>query len=217
MSIDYYIKNERRDFSIQALDEKNLPDTPEHIFAEWFREAMEKKITDANAMVLSTVGKNMQPTSRVVLMRNFTEHGIMFYTNYLSNKAKQMEENPNVCLNFFWPQIDKQVRIEGVVEKISEQESMEYFNTRPTESKLGAWASEQSVFIESRLALEYKLTEVEKRFKDMPIPKPKHWGGYVVKIKLFEFWLGRPARLHDRIIFEKNSQTNTWKKYRLQP
>ncbi len=215
MGIDYYIKNERRDFSKDGLNEGHLPETPHELFAYWFEEALKAKILDANALVLSSVSALNKPHSRVVLMRNFTEEGIIFYSNYESQKAKDFEQNPNVCANFFWADTDKQVRIEGVVSKIDVKISEEYYNSRPRTSQIGAWASPQSQVIEGRDLLEENFKTLSASYEGKTIPKPANWGGFIIQPNYFEFWLGRPSRLHDRIIFEQ--QGNTWKKYRLAP
>lgn len=215
MAIDYYIKNERRDFSIEGLNEGNLPQTPHELFAHWFKEALDQKIVDANAMVLSTVSKDQKPKARVVLMREFTNEGIIFYSNYQSQKAKDIEYNKYVSINFFWAAIDKQVRVEGWAEPISQDHSIDYFNSRPKTSQIGAWVSEQSQIIKDRLVLEDAFTRLSKIYENKTVPKPPHWGGYIIHPERFEFWLGRPSRLHDRVVYELSN--STWKTHRLAP
>lgn len=215
MGIDY-IKNERRDFSNEQLLENNTPNTPFLIFKTWFEEAISNNILDANAMVLSTINEQQKPTSRVVLMRDFSELGISFYTNYNSEKAKNISLNPNIALNFFWPIINKQIRIEGKAEKLDIKTSEEYFKSRPTSSKLGAWSSPQSNLIENREVLEKNFKKYQTIFLNQEISKPDFWGGFLIRPIYFEFWLGRDNRLHDRLIYKLENQ-NSWIKLRLAP
>ena len=167
-------------------------------------------------MSLATVTRDGKPTSRMVLLKSFDNDGFVFYTNYLSAKAKDMETNPNVALTFFWPQLEKQVRIEGTVTKTSTDESRRYFEVRPRESQIGAWASAQSEVISGRDELEKRQAELEETYRDQPVPWPEHWGGYRLNPDRIEFWKGRVGRLHDRIVYEKESD-GSWLIKRLAP
>ncbi len=207
----------RKIYEKEALIESNIPDNPMQLFSTWFHDADDSDgVDEANAVSLSTVGDDGFPKSRVVLLKRFTWEGFVFYSNYLSEKGKAMEENPKVCLSFFWPFMERQIIIKGIAEKLSENLSDGYFESRPDGSKLGAWASEQSAVIESRDEMDKRLSEMETEFKGKPIPRPKHWGGYIIKPKSIEFWQGRPNRMHDRIRFTLQKDFN-WKIERLNP
>ena len=210
-----YINKLRHDFSKGHLDEKDVDKNPLLQFEKWFREAVEAKANEPNAMVLSTVDAENKPGSRVVLLRNFSDSGFVFYSNYLSRKAIDLEKNPNACLNFFWPELERQVRINGKLKRQSAKESDEYFNARPRESKIGAWISKQSTILKNRKDLEDAFEAFQKKYDGKEIPRPEHWGGYVLMPNNIEFWQGRLNRLHDRIryILENNS----WKIERLYP
>lgn len=210
-----YIKNLRRDFTLKTLDEGSVDIDPFNQFDRWFKEADEASIPDFNAMVLSTVSNDKKPSSRVVLLRGIEQKGFVFFTNYNSKKGKEIELNNAGSLLFFWPQIERQIRIEGVIEKISEQSSDEYFITRPKESRIGAWASDQSSVIEGRKALEDIYLKTAESFINSDVARPPHWGGYVLKAEYFEFWQGRENRLHDRIAYNFNKKK--WKISRLAP
>ncbi len=213
MKGEEYIKHNRRDFYSSALNEYDLPDDPYSVFKSWFDEAASADILDANAMVISTSVDNM-PESRVVLLRDFSEDGLIFYTNYTSDKSKAIIKNPNVSANFFWAKTNKQIRVQGQAKKVSEEQSDAYFRSRPYESKIGAWASDQSNVIENRTVLEDALTNLKKKYPT-EVPRPKHWGGFIIEPTYFEFWLGKPSRLHDRIVYKK--ENSTWVKHRLAP
>ena len=194
------IKDYRTDYGKQELNRKDLPENPIQLFDAWMQEAMDTVEKDANAVTLSTVGADGFPSTRMVLLKEVREEGFVFFTNYNSQKGQEMEENPKVALNFFWPALERQVRVQGIVEKVSEAESDVYFKTRPYKSQVGAWASEQSSVIDSR-------NEIVKRFALFAakyltnVPRPPHWGGYLIKPHKIEFWQGRSSRLHDRFSF----------------
>lgn len=210
------LTNYRRVYSKGELLESEIPGDPIELFRDWFEEMEEIKNTiEVNAMTVSTIGLNGFPRSRVLLLKEFSDVGFVFYTNYQSDKGKALEINPNICLSFFWHETERQVIIQGKAEKFPEENAVEYFNSRPRGSQLGAWASNQSREIASREILEKCLRELETEYKDKEIPKPPYWGGYLVRPLNFEFWQGRPNRLHDRIFFEKDG--NNWKIKRLAP
>ena len=194
------IKDYRTDYSKHELNRKDLPENPIQLFDIWLHEAMDSIESDANAFTLSTVTANTFPSSRVLLLKEVTDKGFVFFTNYKSQKGQEMELNPKVALNFFWPSLEKQVRIQGVVEKVSKAESDAYFQSRPYKSRVGAWASEQSSSLESRAILEERYLQFSEKFPEY-VPRPTHWGGYLVKPQKIEFWQGRNNRLHDRFSF----------------
>jgi len=204
----------RRDFDYGTLDVKDAPENPFDLLKKWLDDAVKLEIKDANAFVLST-SVNNQPDARVVLIRDITEKGIHFYTNYGSKKATELGENSNAAVNIFWPDMDRQIRMQVEVKKLEAALSDDYFRTRPRKSQIGAWASEQSQELESREKLEDRMLELEKRFEGQEVPRPDFWGGYELVPSYFEFWQGRPSRLHDRVIYE--GAGNTWKTKRLYP
>ena len=210
-----YIKKLRYDFTLKKLDELYVDHDPVVQFGAWFREAVESQVPDANAFVLSTASADGKPSARVVLLRNFTEKGFAFYTNYQSRKGKEIEVNPSAAMTFFWPQLQRQVRIEGELVAQTAEESDEYFASRPLGSKIGAWVSPQSQVIASRVELEKKFEELSKTFTTDEVPRPPHWGGYWLKPLRVEFWQGRPSRLHDRVLY--SLEEGEWKKRRLAP
>jgi len=209
------IQDIRKDYSKAELNETQIAANPIEQFSNWFSEALNAQVLEANAMTLSTASLTGIPTSRVVLLKGVDENGFVFYTNYNSRKGKQLAENPHAALNFFWPELERQVRIEGLVEKVSETESDAYFNSRPLASRIGAHASPQSEKIARREILQNITQEVIKSFGGLHVPRPAHWGGFRLKPNYVEFWQGRPSRLHDRIAFEWTN--NRWDKYRLAP
>ncbi len=211
-----YISQLRFDFCKQSLSEDQINSNPFLQFESWFKEAVETHVYSPNAMMLCTASKSGKPAARIMLLRNFDEKGFVFYSNYTSHKAQNMAENPQVALTFFWGELERQVRIEGLVEKQNDAESDSYFAMRPDTSKLGAWASPQSKVIANRTVLDEKYKELKQQFADQPIPRPPFWGGYLVKPTFFEFWQGRPSRLHDRIAFELMNDSQ-WKISRLAP
>lgn len=204
----------RQNYTRNELIEENVLKNPFFQFEKWFKEAIDSEILEPNAMCLSTVS-NGKPSSRIVLLKGFDENGFVFFTNYKSHKGLDIEQNNHVAVNFFWAELERQVRIEGETEKVSEEESEEYFHQRPISSQIGAWVSEQSNVIPNREVLEKRQVELEAQYKDSVIPKPPHWGGYRVKPNKIEFWQGRPSRLHDRILF--TNVENNWKIERLSP
>ena len=210
------IQNLRQDYSAAVLTEKEIKQDPIKQFDKWFNEAVAAEVHEPNAMTLATATTNGHPSARIVLLKGFNNQGFNFYTNYLSRKGKEMAKNPLVSAVFFWPELERQVRIEGTIEKLSREQSEEYFHTRPKASQLGAVASPQSQEIEGRKILEEKMAQLEVEYADKDVPKPSHWGGYIIKPRLIEFWQGRRSRLHDRIVFKKIDNKN-WKIVRLAP
>ena len=206
----------RKDYMQATLDEADLGNDPIAFFAKWFAQADEAKVNEVNAMTLATVDAQHRPHARIVLLKAIDDKGFTFFTNYESNKGKNLSENPNAALVFFWPELERQVRIEGIIEKVTEAESDEYYLSRPRGSRLGAWASPQSSIIENRAVLEAKEKEFHQHFDGKEIHRPEHWGGYRLLPNRIEFWQGRPSRLHDRICFEMDA-TNNWQKFRLAP
>jgi len=200
---------------MHSLSENDVKKDPIDQFAIWWDEATNSNIEEVNAMALATVNENGHPSARIVLLKDYNKNGFVFFTNYESSKGKSLSVNPYASLVFFWKELERQIRIEGVVEKISEEDSTNYFLSRPIESKIGAWASPQSKIIASRSVIEDNFKNFESKFSDSEIPKPPHWGGYIVKPLKMEFWQGRPGRLHDRIAFNKKDEG--WDITRLAP
>jgi pyridoxamine 5'-phosphate oxidase len=209
------LANLRQEYSKSALDLDNVDSSPINQFRIWFDEAIKSEIIEPNAMVVGTVDNNNQPMQRTVLMKAFDEKGLVFYTNYESRKAAQIADNPRVSLIFPWYGLERQVAVTGVAEKITKAESLAYFASRPFGSRLGAWVSQQSKVITSRSILEMKLEEMKQKFKDGKIPLPDFWGGFRVVPDSFEFWQGRPNRLHDRIYYKK--ENDQWDISRMSP
>ena len=206
----------RRNYSKGELLEENIFKDPFIQFKTWFEEMESAKTSsEVNAMSVSSIGVDGFPKSRIVLLKEFNEEGFIFYTNFGSEKAKSLLANPNSCLSFFWPQLERQVIIKGIAEKASEKKAHIYFNSRPRESQLGAWASHQSSQIASREVLDKTLRELTLEFQGKPVPKPEFWGGFLVKPISFEFWQGRPNRLHDRILYTE--ERKNWSFKRLAP
>jgi pyridoxamine 5'-phosphate oxidase len=205
----------RRDYSLHSLNESDVASSPIQQFTKWWNDALASEILEVNAMTLATSTKSGKPSARIVLLKGFDEKGFVFFTNYESNKGKALAENPNAALIFFWKEIERQIRIEGITEKISASESDAYFFSRPEGSRIGAWASPQSKIIKNRNILEENLQRFSNEFKNS-IPRPPHWGGYRVMPELIEFWQGRSNRLHDRIQYTKTG-SGSWKVDRLAP
>ena len=210
------LSNYRKSYEKQELLESNCPENPLELFQKWFLNAdASDTVEETNAVSLSTIGKDNYPKSRIVLLKKYTWEGFIFYTNYNSEKGKAIQENNQVCLSFFWPALEQQIIIKGKAEKLPENLSDGYFESRPTGSKLGAWASNQSTVVESRDILEKNLQKFEEKFEGKEITRPPHWGGFMVKPISIEFWQGRESRLHDRIFYFKNNEQ--WEKNRLSP
>ena len=206
----------RKTYSQKTLSETDIEHNPTRQFDKWWQEAIASEIDDVNAMTLATSSVDGIPSARIVLLKGFSEKGFVFFTNYSSYKGKQLMENPKACLVFFWKELERQVRITGIVQKTSAQESDDYFYSRPIGSQIGASVSPQSTPIENREWLETRYAEFEKKTAESVIQRPDHWGGYLVKPVIIEFWQGRPSRLHDMI--EYSLQENAeWKIERLAP
>jgi pyridoxamine 5'-phosphate oxidase len=209
------LANIRKDYSLKSLEIQDVASDPLQQFRLWMEEAIQAEALEVNAMCLSTISKDGFPNSRIVLLKEL-DHGFVFFTNYESSKGKELAASPKASLTFFWPEIERQVRVVGTIGKISEKESDTYFFSRPISSQIGAWASPQSQEIPDRTVIENSQKRLEEEFKLNPIQRPAHWGGYRLIPHRIEFWQGRPSRLHDRISYELEGGTN-WKKVRLAP
>jgi pyridoxamine 5'-phosphate oxidase len=206
----------RGEYSKSSLDISAVNKDPVLQFEQWIREAISSQALEPNAMSLATISENGTPSSRIVLLKGIANGKFLFYTNFQSQKGKALGRNPACALNFFWPELERQVRIEGVAVEADTDAAEKYFQSRPRASQIGAWASPQSAPVASREILEARAREIETRFKDKPVlPKPKQWGGYEVIPVVIEFWQGRPGRLHDRIVFTRVD--GEWKINRLAP
>lgn len=206
----------RKEYSSRSLLESDIESHPVDQFQKWWTEAINSQIEEANAMTLATASTDGMPSARIMLLKGFDKNGFVFFTNYKSYKCMQLEENPKACLVFFWKELERQVRITGLIQKVPEKESDEYFYSRPAGSQVGAWASSQSAVIESRKWLEERYEQLSKEFEQKELKRPPHWGGYVVTPVIIEFWQGRPSRLHDRIQYSL-SEDGSWKIERLSP
>ena len=206
----------RNEYKQGSLDRDDLHSTPFAQFEQWFQQANDSKVLEVNAMQLATASKSGRPSVRTVLMKAFDEKGFVFYTNYGSQKAQEISENPQVSALFFWKELERQIEITGTVEKVATTDSLKYFLSRPKGSQLGAWVSKQSSAIESRSFLEQKLAEMKHKFAQGDIPLPDFWGGFRIVPDTVEFWQGRPSRLHDRFEYRLNID-QTWNIVRLSP
>lgn len=206
----------REDYRKEALSENDVASDPITQFGYWFQEAVDAALPEPNAMVLATVSPEGRPSARVLLLKGFDPAGFVFFTNYASRKGRELFANPHAAMTFLWLPLERQVRIEGVVTKCSEEVSDAYFASRPEGSRLGAWASPQSTVVADRATLETRMSEAEARFEGHAIPRPSHWGGYVLAPTEVEFWQGRPSRLHDRIRYRR-APDGTWIRERLAP
>jgi pyridoxamine 5'-phosphate oxidase len=206
----------RKDYSSETLLETAIASHPIQQFDKWWQQAIDSQVDEANAMTLATASSDGMPSARIVLLKGFNQEGFVFFTNYKSYKGLQLEENPKACLVFFWKELERQVRIIGLVNKISEQDSDEYFHSRPLGSQVGAWTSPQSHVIPNRSWLDEQYQKISKELQEKNIERPPHWGGYIVKPVIIEFWQGRPSRLHDRIQYTLQ-ENGAWKIERLAP
>lgn len=217
----------RKDYKLASLEEADVAANPIDQFTRWWNEAVASQIDEVNAMTLATANAAGVPAARIVLLKGYNPNGFIFFTNYESDKGKNLAQNPHAAIVFFWKELERQIRIEGTVEKVSAAESDRYFNSRPASSRIGAWASPQSAVIENRMVIEQNVERYSSIFANDSIERPDHWGGYIVKPTSIEFWQGRSSRLHDRIKYTLensayNAATDTrtelnWKIERLAP
>ncbi|MFN8117441.1 MAG: pyridoxamine 5'-phosphate oxidase [Bacteroidia bacterium] len=214
--VNQHISQLREDFMKGELSENNLNKTPDLQFEQWMKDAIDAKVNEVPACNLATVDKNNKPSARIIYLREFSNNEFYFYTNYDSRKGQQIAENPNVCLTFFWPELERQIRIEGVITQKAEKEKSDaYFNARPQDSKIGAWSSPQSRVLNNREELNTFIEGNKAKFHNQEIPRPEFWGGYIIKANYYEFWQGRKNRLHDRIAY--TLENGNWKIERLAP
>lgn len=215
MQVRKSVKNLRREYKLNKLTEETVHKNPFNQFEKWFEEVLKVGLIEPNAMILATADQKAKPSVRVVLMKGLSKKGFTFFSNYNSRKGKNLSKNSSASLLFFWAELERQVRVEGKIKKISKAESKKYFDTRPLQSRLAAWASEQSLIIPDRDYLDKRFQKFKDEFNREKIPMPKNWGGYILVPEYFEFWQGRENRLHDRICFKK--QKGGWKVFRLGP
>ena len=214
--VNQHISQLREDFTKGELLENNVKNSPDLQFEKWMQEAIDAKVNEVPACNLATVSKQNKPSARIVYLREFSDNQFYFYTNYESRKAQHIEENQFVALTFFWPELERQIRIEGFILKKAETEKSDtYFNARPQDSKIGAWSSPQSKVLKGREELNQYIEQNKAKFENKEIPRPEFWGGYIIQATYYEFWQGRKNRLHDRIIYRL--ENNNWKIERLAP
>ncbi len=216
MALGKSVADIRKDYQMGSLDREDALKDPIKQFENWFEAAVKSEVLEPNAMSLATVSQG-KPSMRIVLLKGFDAKGFVFFTNYQSKKSREIQENPHVALTFFWADLERQVRIEGVAQLLSEEDSDEYYQSRGRMSRIGAWASPQSQKIENREVLEERVEKMKKKFEgEENFPKPEYWGGFLVRPSYFEFWQGRSSRLHDRIVYEENGKGG-WEIARLAP
>ena len=214
--VNQHISMLREDFNKGELLEVNLCKTPDLQFEQWMKEAIDAKVNEVQACNLATVDEQHKPSARIVYLREFFDNEFYFYTNYNSKKANDIAKNPHVCLTFFWPELERQIRIEGVITGMAAADKSDaYFNARPLDSKIGAWSSPQSSVLKGREELHNFVADNKEKYKNSEIPRPAFWGGYIIKAHYYEFWQGRKNRLHDRIAF--TFKNNQWQIDRLSP
>jgi len=216
INMDKTVADLRKDYTFQGLSETDAEENPFRQFQSWFTQALSAQLPEPNAMTVATVNDKGQPRARMVLLKDFDERGFVFYTNYNSHKGQDIVANPHAAIVFWWAELERQVRISGRVDFLSDQESDEYFHSRPVNSQLGAWTSDQSQVIPSRDVLEQRLLELQHKYENQQIPRPSHWGGLRVIPAEIEFWQGRPSRLHDRLLYRRQAD-ESWQIVRLSP
>ncbi len=214
--MDKTIADLRKDYTLEGLSETEIDPNPFIQFKKWFEQALAAQLPEPNAMTIATTTPDGKPSARMVLLKDFDERGFVFFTNYNSRKGQELAQNPQAALVFWWAELERQVRILGSVEKVSESESDYYFESRPAKSRLGAWASNQSETIASREFLEQRMQELQSKYENQEIPRPPHWGGFRVIPTEIEFWQGRSSRLHDRLLYT-HLDDGSWKIQRLSP
>jgi pyridoxamine 5'-phosphate oxidase len=212
---DIKIADLRKQYKKGGLVNHELPENPVGLFRKWFEEAVDSEVIEPNAMALATVTGAETPNVRMVLLKGLTDHSISFYTNYESQKAKDLDAHPVAACTIWWAELERQIRISGKVEKLTAAQSDDYFRSRPRESQIGAWASSQSRPVVNRNELETNFKEIEEKFEGEDIPRPDNWGGYKIIFETIEFWQGRPGRLHDRILYQQSA--GKWNRQRLAP